>query len=245
MRYKTLACDYDLTLAAGDHLEPETIAALRRWKESGRKLILVTGRTGLDVYGPRGLTERSVLSLFDRVVTENGAVIWSPKTDHRRLIGNLPSPIFVKNLIDAGVKNLTVGFASVHVPTRYRDIAARVVRRGRFPVQPIVGTHHDVYVDYGIDKTSGLKVALAEMGLRADQTVTVGDGHNDTVMLDYKKAGFGLGVAMGNGVDENKAVAGMVTKGGPGTGVVELIDFILATDVRKKTPSVPAREIAA
>ena len=44
MRYLVLACDYDGTLASDGVVSEETLAALQRLRDSGRKLILVTGR---------------------------------------------------------------------------------------------------------------------------------------------------------------------------------------------------------
>ncbi|MBE9211757.1 HAD-IIB family hydrolase [Plectonema cf. radiosum LEGE 06105] len=44
MRYLALATDYDGTLATHGHVNDETIAALKRLRSSGRKLILITGR---------------------------------------------------------------------------------------------------------------------------------------------------------------------------------------------------------
>ena len=44
MRYHAVACDYDGTLAKDGVLDETTLAALVRTKESGRKLLLVTGR---------------------------------------------------------------------------------------------------------------------------------------------------------------------------------------------------------
>src|SRR2546425_366736 len=42
--YHTLACDYDNTLASNSAVDAATLAALRRWRETGRRLLLVTGR---------------------------------------------------------------------------------------------------------------------------------------------------------------------------------------------------------
>ena len=44
MRYIAIATDYDNTLAVDGRVERETIAALERLIQSGRKIILVTGR---------------------------------------------------------------------------------------------------------------------------------------------------------------------------------------------------------
>jgi len=75
MRYFALATDYDGTLAHDGVVSATTIAALERLRASGRKLILVTGRELADLL--RAFTR---IDLFDRVVAENGALIYSPAT---------------------------------------------------------------------------------------------------------------------------------------------------------------------
>jgi hydroxymethylpyrimidine pyrophosphatase-like HAD family hydrolase len=45
VRYFCLACDYDGTIAHDGVCAPSTIRALKRVAESGRKLVLATGRT--------------------------------------------------------------------------------------------------------------------------------------------------------------------------------------------------------
>ncbi len=73
MRYLALASDYDGTLAQDGVVSPETVEALDRLRHSGRKLILVTGRELPDL-------EKTFnrLDLFDRVVGENGALLYNP-----------------------------------------------------------------------------------------------------------------------------------------------------------------------
>ena len=44
MQYHALAADYDGTLATDGVVDEKTIEALHRLRESGRRLILVTGR---------------------------------------------------------------------------------------------------------------------------------------------------------------------------------------------------------
>jgi len=232
LRFRALASDYDLTLVKLDHLDAATIVALRRLKASGRKLVLVTGRTVAYAYGPRGILTRDVALLFDRIVGENGATMWNPRTDEMKVLGTPPSPEFLKRLTDAGVQDGTVGLASVHVPRRYRAVAAGIVRDLGLPQHAIAGTGHDVYVDKGIDKASGLRIALAELGLTPDQAVAVGDGPNDVAMLDRRHSGVGLGIAIGDGSAEAKAVADLVTIGGPGAGVREVVEALIRHDLQ-------------
>ena len=73
MRYLALAADYDGTLATNGLVPERTVAALERLVASGRKLILVTGRVLPDLLEifPR-------LDLCERIVAENGALLYRP-----------------------------------------------------------------------------------------------------------------------------------------------------------------------
>src|SRR4051794_15536011 len=73
MRIAALATDYDGTIAWNGAVNESTIAALERWKESGRSLLLVTGR---EVPELRRIFPE--LGIFDRVVAENGGVLVRP-----------------------------------------------------------------------------------------------------------------------------------------------------------------------
>ncbi len=73
MRYLVLACDFDGTLASDGKVRVETLAALQRLRDSGRKLILATGRELKDL-----LDIFPAIDLFDRVVAENGGVLYRP-----------------------------------------------------------------------------------------------------------------------------------------------------------------------
>jgi HAD superfamily hydrolase (TIGR01484 family) len=58
VRYHAFAVDYDGTLARHSEVEATTLDALKRLKESGRKLILVTGRELPDLFNIfKGLPE--------------------------------------------------------------------------------------------------------------------------------------------------------------------------------------------
>lgn len=231
MRYKALVSDYDLTLTSGLHLDAATIVSLRRLKASGRKLVLVTGRTLPWAYGPTGLLTRDQALLFDRIVGENGGVMWDPRTDRVTMLGRPPSPEFIKRLRDAGCEP-TIGWTSVHVPTEHRELAARIVRELGLPLHPIIGTHHDVYQDLWVDKASGMRAALRELKLKPADAVTIGDSRNDIAMLDRRHSGCGMGIAVANALPEAKAVADLVTQGGPGAGVREVVEAMVRHDLQ-------------
>ena len=74
MRYLALATDYDGTLAKDGRVDEPTLEALERFRDSGRRLILVTGRE-LDEL----LEVFPQVDLFERVVAENGALALSSR----------------------------------------------------------------------------------------------------------------------------------------------------------------------
>ena len=65
MRYLALAADYDGTLAHHGKVSDSTVAALLRLKESGRKLLMVSGRELPDLAKTFDHFE-----IFDRIVLE-------------------------------------------------------------------------------------------------------------------------------------------------------------------------------
>lgn len=81
-----------------------TIEALESLKQSGRKLILVTGRELSDL---RRVFSR--LDLFDAAVVENGAVLFEPATGEEIPLGDEPPPLFVDELKRRNVTPLSVG----------------------------------------------------------------------------------------------------------------------------------------
>jgi HAD superfamily hydrolase (TIGR01484 family) len=72
----------------------------------------------------------------------------------------------------------------------------------------------------GVDKSTGLKVALAQYGLEAEDLLALGDGRNDIEMLVYA----GLGIAMGSAPDEVKVEADEVTKSVSDDGVAAVLN---------------------
>lgn len=104
MFLQALATDYDGTIADHGGVSEATVAALEQIKESGRKLILVTGRELPDL---QKVFDR--LDLFDIAVMENGALLYFPQSGEERPLGDPPSPAFVAALEQRGVKPLSVG----------------------------------------------------------------------------------------------------------------------------------------
>src|SRR5258707_858996 len=104
MRYLALACDYDGTLATHGRVDDPTLAALERLLATGRKLVMVTGREL-----PELLSIFPQINLFERVVVENGALLYRPASKEEKTLAEAPPEIFVQTLRERGVQPMSVG----------------------------------------------------------------------------------------------------------------------------------------
>ena len=75
MRFAALATDYDETLADEGIVSMAAIETLRRFRASGRRVILLTGRTFASLLEVFPCPDE-----FDIIVAENGATLYNPAT---------------------------------------------------------------------------------------------------------------------------------------------------------------------
>src|SRR5215475_16071388 len=108
MRYHVLAADYDGTLARHGAVDEDTWDAVRRLRSSGRRAVIVSGRDLDDLLGilPQP-------GLFDRIVAENGAVIYAPDSKETRVLAAPPSQALAAELRRRNVTPLHVGRAII------------------------------------------------------------------------------------------------------------------------------------
>jgi HAD superfamily hydrolase (TIGR01484 family) len=216
--FQALATDYDGTLASDGVVSDRTIAALERLRASGRNLLLVTGRELEDL---RGVFPR--LDLFDRIVAENGALLYRPASREVVALAALPSPAFIARLRELGVTPLSVGHVIVATRVPHDEDVLTAIRELGLELQIIFNKGAVMVLPPGINKASGLAAALKELSLPHDSVVAVGDAENDHAFL----AACGFGVAVANALPMLKDEADWVTEGARGDGVVELVDRLL------------------
>jgi hypothetical protein len=227
MRYFALAADYDGTLAHEGIVSPSTLAALKRLKDSGRKPILVTGRQLDDL-----LQVLPAYPIFDRIVADNGAVLYSPISRETKALGEPPPPAFIEALRFRGVP-LTVGQVIVATVEPYDTTVLEVIKEQGLELQVIYNKGSVMILPSGLNKSSGLAAALAELGLSEHNTVAVGDAENDHALLGLCE----LGVAVANAIPTLKERADLTTTLPAGLGVEELIDQLLLNDLTGVKPS--------
>ena len=222
MQYLALATDYDGTIADDGVVDTPTLAALERLRDGARRLILVTGRDLADL---RRTMPR--LGLFDLVVAENGAMLYDPANQRELALGDAPPAAFVERLRELGVAPLWLGQVIVATLEANAGKVLSAIRDLGLDLQITFNKSAIIVLPAGVTKASGLRGALAQLGLSPLNCIGVGDAENDLAFLDV----CGLPVAVANALPAVKQRAAFVTIGTRGAGVAELIDQILATDL--------------
>jgi hydroxymethylpyrimidine pyrophosphatase-like HAD family hydrolase len=232
MRYLCLICDYDGTIARDGRCAPSTVEALQRVRASRRKLILATGRqlAELQEVFPE-------YALFDRIVAENGAVLYEPAGKDGRALAGPPPPEFVDALRRRGVQPLSKGQCIVATWRPFESTVLEVIRGMRLELQIISNKDALMVLPTGINKASGLQVALDELGLSPHNTVGVGDAENDDTFLAMCECS----VAVANALPALKERADFVTTNSHGAGVEELIEKLLSEDLASLAPRAKRR----
>jgi HAD superfamily hydrolase (TIGR01484 family) len=221
-RFSVLACDYDGTLAHDGRVDEATRAALARCIASGRKLILVTGRELEDLFATFPHVE-----LFERVVAENGALLYRPATSEERPLAQPPPENFVRLLRQRGVEPVSVGRVIVATWQPHENTVLQVIRELGLELQIIFNKAAVMVLPAGVNKATGLAAALEELGLSPQHVIGVGDAENDHAFLDL----CAWGVAVANAVPSLKDRADFVTRGDHGAGVRELVDELIADEL--------------
>ncbi len=234
MRYVAVATDYDNTLAVDGRVDRKTIAALERLIQSGRKVILVTGRLLPDI---RDIF--SEIGLCERVVADNGAVLYRPATREHTVLAPPIPPQFVDELRRRQVPELSFGDSIVGTVRPHELTVLEVIRDLGLELQVIFNRDSVMVVPSGVNKASGLAAALREMGLSPRNVVGVGDAENDHALLNQCE----YAVAVANAVPTLKEIADWVTTGAAGRGVTEVIDELVAHDLSVSPFSASRRNV--
>ncbi len=218
MRFTVLSSDYDGTLATHGELHAATLAALWRVAGSGRKLVLVTGRTleGLRFTCPDA-------DVFDFIVAENGAVLHDRDGASTRILAPPLPDQFAAVCRAHDVPEMHVGQVIASTWIGYRD--------GVVAAQDELGLNLDfsynkgslMVMPPGVDKASGLSVVLTALDKSPEATVALGDAENDLPLLDM----CGCAVAVANALAVVKRRADIVTVKTHGEGAAEVLDALV------------------
>lgn len=221
VKYCALATDYDGTIAQHGDVTEATRAALRRWQEAGRKLIMVTGRELPDLQ-----KVYPFIKSFDCIVAENGALLYWPAKEEKKVLAAPPPAQFIDSLRDHGVTPLSFGEVIVGTQENYKGVVLEIIEKLGLKLKVILNKGALMVLPTSVDKATGLIAAANAMNIDLADIAGVGDAENDQVFL----ALCGYSAATGNALSFLKKQVHYVTKATHGAGVEELIEKLLNTD---------------
>lgn len=222
-----LAVDYDGTIAEDGRVAPATVAALARVRESGRKLLLVTGRMLPDLRDVCGELD----TMFDAVVAENGALLYFPARREVRVPGAVPEPALVEGLQRRGVR-FDLGSSIVATDEVFAQPALAAIREAGVERTLVFNKGALMLLPGGVTKGTGLAAALAALELSPHNMVGIGDAENDHAFLAVCEGA----VAVADAVPALRERADYVTRGPAAAGVVEFIEEHVLTDATALIP---------
>jgi hydroxymethylpyrimidine pyrophosphatase-like HAD family hydrolase len=234
MRYLALATDYDGTLAHDSHVSEEGLAAIQRLKESGRKLILVTGREL-----PELQSVFPEYKLCDCIVAENGALLVWPADRKEEVLGEPPPDTFLAEIVRRGVKPFSVGKVIFATWRPKENIVLDVIQTLGLEYQIIFNKRAVMVLPSGINKATGLAKALKRMRISPANVVGIGDAENDHAFLES----CAVAGAVSNALPSLKERCDMVMTRDHGGGVIDLIDRILSDDLQSLGVRRPRKEL--
>lgn len=222
MHILALAVDYDGTIAENGFVSRETIASLARLKESGRKLLLVTGRQLDDLrHACRDL------DIFDYVIAENGAVLHQPLADRTRAVAPPPSQPLVERLSKNSMP-LSVGHSIIATWHPHEHAVIDALRDLGLEHQIIFNKDAIMVLPANVNKATGLKLALQSLDICTLSVAGCGDAENDHSFLQI----CGCSAAVANALPSLKASVDIVLDADHGRGVAEFITRIIDEDDR-------------
>src|SRR5215475_13932809 len=202
---------------------------MKELRQSGRKLILVTGRTLSDL-----ASAFSPLELFDVVVAENGALLFVPAKKQEIPLAEPPPDALVARLRELGVTPLSVGRTIRATCELNEALVLKAIRDLGIEQHIIINKGAVMVLPSEINKASGLKSALKLLRLSPHNVVGIGDAENDQAFL----SSCGCAVAVSNALPAVKSKADFVVSD-HGAGVIELAHMLTNDDLASVRPRVP------
>ena len=159
-------------------------------------------------------------------------MLYRPASKEERALADPPPEAFVAELIRRRVAPLSVGRVIVATCEPNETVVLDVIRELGLERQVIFNKGAVMILPSGMNKATGLAAALDELGLSPHNCVAIGDAENDHAFLGRAECG----VAVANALPSLKEAADLVTNGDHGSGVRELIERILASDLAELAP---------
>lgn len=176
MLLRSIALDYDGTIAVNGVLGPSVREAIKNARQSGLLVILVTGRILRELRRVAG-----ELDFVDGVVAENGAVLLL-SNGHRRLLAPPPSPILINKLRDRNIE-FTVGRCLIDLDAEHATAMMSIIRELELPLVLLFNRNRLMVMPQATSKATGLKEIFNILGTSIHNAIGIGDAENDYELL--------------------------------------------------------------
>lgn len=203
MRYGVLAIDFDGTIAVDGVVAPKVRTALQETHDTGRTVVLVTGRILHDL--------RRVapdLGFADAIVAENGAVLSFPESGRTLRQHAPPPPAFAAELRRRGVA-VDEGECVIETSAGDATTVLDVIRTLELPLVLAFNRSRLMVLPQAVSKATGLRDVLSTLRLSTHNTLAIGDAENDHALL----AAAEVGVAVPWGSPALQRAADLVLEG--------------------------------
>ncbi|HUP73446.1 MAG TPA: HAD hydrolase family protein, partial [Acidimicrobiales bacterium] len=211
--FRAVAVDYDGTITADGAPQQEVLDSLSRWRISGGRTLLVTGRILAELLA----VFPDASKFFDLIVAENGAVVWD---GGRTRVLARPVAASLSNALQARAIPCRRGSAIIATHGSYLHAIEGAINELGLDVQLVSNRAEMMVVPAGISKGTGVRAGLRALGMSPHSAVAIGDGENDQSLLRACE----LGVAVANAVPSLLHEADIITRAADGAGVIELIE---------------------
>jgi hydroxymethylpyrimidine pyrophosphatase-like HAD family hydrolase len=220
---RALAIDYDGTISHhGRPPSADVLASLRRARDRGCRVLLVTGRIASELRADFPEIDRHV----DAIVAENGSVI--ERAGASRALAPPVDPALAEALSAHSVPHRR-GETLLACDGTYAVVVLRLIRELGLDCQLVSNRDSLMVLPAGVTKGSGLFEALGDLGISHHSTLGVGDAENDHALLDVCE----IGVAVSNAVPALRRHADLVLDQPDGAGVASFLDGPLLTGERR------------
>lgn len=227
MRFVALAASFDGTLARDGRYDERCIDALRALAATGRKLILVTARELREL-----LEIFPSARVFDYVIAENGAILHQPATKQSEILAQAPSEMLLRELNRRGVVPLAVGSSIVTTSLANEAVVRDAIERLGLDCQLVENDGMLIVLPADVSKASGVKEALRQLGISAQNLVVIGDAQNDLALFRLAEHA----VAVQNADAAIKGCADRTTVGAYCDGFLELARDLMEGDLAYAQP---------
>ncbi|MEO8409839.1 MAG: HAD hydrolase family protein [Propionivibrio sp.] len=189
MRLRVIATDYDGTIATDGVAGPAVREAIRKARQRGVVVVIVTGRILSELRQVAGC-----LDFVDGVVAENGAVAALPN-GHTVLLGRPPPLALITHLAERGI-DFKVGRCVIELDADFADVAIALIRELELPLAITFNRGRMMLLPASVSKASGLRELLDVLGVSVHNAVGIGDAENDHELLSTCE--HGVAVAWGS-----------------------------------------------